>query len=194
MPEENLLKFMESVLTDAQNQRDVILHEIAEKKKNVLEQKEMDVLKDMYKTIQEEISEIKNKVSNQISKTGYDARLEILNRRDSISKEVFNKLNDKITEFLKSDKYKIYLSQKLLLALKDKNDGITVLVREQDLSDAKNIIGVLSNDIPVRNDDTIKYGGFIILSGSVKIDETIDSKLEEQYLKFYEISGLTIEN
>ena len=197
MPDENLLKFIESVMADAQSQRDQLLHELDEKKKDQLDTAEMEILKNMYKNIQEEIEGIKNRCSLEISKTGYDARLELLSRRNEISKKVFDILNDKIEEFSHSEEYKIYLSRKLLFTLKDKfreKADITVLVAGKDLADAKNITAALGTNITVREYSSIKYGGFILLAGAVKYDESVDKKLEEQYQKFYEISGLTIEN
>jgi hypothetical protein len=171
-----------------------LLKELSEKKQEKLDLYEIEILKEFYKKIQDEVAFIKNKASLEIAKEAMHSKMELIAKRDEMAKEVFEKLREKINAFLISEEYNVYLSRKLLLALNNIKEHCSVYVRKADIECAKAVVKSITVDVDVNEDETVSMGGFIIIKseGLVKIDETIESKLSAQFENFNEISELVI--
>ncbi len=191
---ENLNKFIEAVIDDATQQKNQLLSELSKKKQEKLDLYEIEILKEFYKKIQDEVASIKNRTSLEIAKEAMYSKMELIAKRDEMAKEVFEMLRGKIKAFLETEEYCVYFSRKLLLALNNNKEHCSVFVRKADVECAKAVIKSISVDVDVNEDETITMGGFVIIKseGLVKIDETIESRLNTQFENFNEISELVI--
>ena len=73
-------------------------------------------------------------------------------------------------------------------------EGTVVMVRREDYHLAAKIGGHFGKNVRILADEAIKIGGIKVMnqSSGIFMDETLDSRLEDQKPWFYSNSGLTI--
>ena len=184
MANENIQKFADAILSDAADQKQRIMDEVAQQKQKEMEQKEEEVLKEIYAFIQTEINKIKTLSSKEISTASQDAKKEILKVREEIITKVYESLKQKITAFLLTGEYKIFLERKMQKMPIDS----AYEVRKEDIETVREILKKRQINSNITENTTIKYGGFYAKpkTKSIIIDETIDNKIAES-VEYFEI-------
>ena len=191
MDEEKMNNFIEAVMKDATEQQQHILDEVEKEKAAAIEKKEEEILNAIYHRIQAEVNNIKHSSSRTISLHMVEMRRDLLKRRDEITARVFKELEVKLNEFVDSESYDAYL-KKILSGYT--GEQITVFCKPSHIERVKRALGELSLSADVQPDMKIKIGGVVILFNdkAQRVNESIDSKLLDQYEYFNLISGLTI--
>lgn len=197
-PEMKLEKFTSAVLKDADEQRSKILNEIEEYRSLQIEKAEEEILNDAYVMIQNEIAHTKNKNSRQISLSELESRRKLLKLRDDISRSVFEDAAKSLRDFTATSKYVDYICGIIKKCMETFPAGKSVImVRKDDLQYKDKLLSAFGRaDAVCEASADINIGGVIIYNHDkgIVVDETLDSKLENQKDWFAATSGLTINN
>lgn len=134
--------------------------------------------------------------SNRIlSETQNEQRKKLFEKRQEIAESVFFKAKSKLIEYTHSEEYKKMLIKSILkIANIYKDKPFSVLVKESDIESISKLREVRDLHIELLTDNSILIGGCKALCDSAKtmIDDTLDSRLEQQKEWFYSNSGLEI--
>lgn len=187
--------FLKAIEKYAEEQRTKIQSEAEDFKEKELTKAEEEGLREAYILIQHKMSNIKTKISSELSKAESLSRKEIFIKRQKIFDEVFAKAKNKLLDYTKTPKYKtLILNSAKEIAKYLTADDVILYVKEDDIKFSKDIINAFGNNCKVISNEDITIGG--IMGSSQKMgllaDETLDTKLSEQQEWFYENSGLCV--
>jgi vacuolar-type H+-ATPase subunit E/Vma4 len=124
-----------------------------------------------------------------------ELRNELTAARSDITDKVFEAVADKIRAFTKTPEYAGFLKKSAArISAYFIGKSTTVSVRSADMQYKDIIISAMGSNCRVAADDTILLGGCKAKGedSSISIDDTLDSRLNEQKLGFYESSGLSV--
>lgn len=188
--------FLKAINKYAEEQRTKIKSETEKFKKEEIEKAESEILNDVYILIQKEMAEMKAEISKEMSKKELESRKKLFEKRNSITKNVFEKAKLKLLNFTKTNEYPKLLAKyaKAISSVLDK-PGTKIYVRKEDLAFSDIIKENFGKDCDIEIKDNIKIGGIYSYNPHMGLiaDETLDSKLEEQYIWFAENSGLKLQ-
>lgn len=182
MNSQKLSRFAQSVNADINEQIAAIRRETAEEKENILKAVEEKVLYECYQKIQKSKRKIEGRHRREAALKEQELRREVLTQRNVYVKRIFESVEEKIINFVNSDKYEDYL----ISQLKDvKLDGAVVKISENDRKYMKSLCE--NSGCSVQVDEDIKLGGIAIYfeEKGIIIDKTFDNALEEQKQSFY---------
>jgi V/A-type H+-transporting ATPase subunit E len=191
--------FLRAINKYAEEQRHKIQDEAEKFKERELEKAEREALKDAYRIIQTEMTMVKSEIASKISKEKMKAKKEIAFVRKKILESVFFISRNKILDFTKTDEYKKWMFKIIgeILELEIfANKKVVFFVRKEDeklLKDFKlDLMPNLKVECEVKVSKDIHLGGVKLLykRGSILIDETLDTKIENQKDWFFENSNL----
>lgn len=187
--------FLKAINKYAAEQRKEIKTRAEEFRKYELQKAEAEVLRDAYYLIQNEMAQMKKNIASEVSKLEFEKRRELFVKRQAIMDDVLKKAQDKLLSFAKTQDYiellKNYASSvsKIL-----KKSGTVLYICKRDEGFIDNIREAYGKICKVEVSDKIKIGGILAVNKvmSLVVDETLDSKLEEQRIWFEENSKLNI--
>ena len=142
--------------------------------------------------INNKCNECKVNYAEKISEIVKSSKSELFCKRDSISEELFGEIRCMLYEFVSGDGYKKYLSDSYNTVTAEFGEPTRVYVREDDLNLIKEILSGKSIELSV--EPSIKIGGveFLVRGGRKLVDDTLDSKLKNEFELFTQNSGLII--
>lgn len=193
--EEKLGKFNLAINHYAQEQRDKIEHEVFEYKKRELEAAEVDVLTEAYRLIQNEMAEMRDRITREMAHREMDARKELLAKRQKITDEVFQKAAERLLAYTQTEKYAPMLEKSAReLASVFQKPGTVLCIRPEDKKYEEIIRKAFGGDCVFHAADDIKIGGIRAYHAETGLmaDETLDSELEEQREWFEENCGMAV--
>lgn len=186
--------FLTAINKYAQQQRDEIMLEVEEFKKQEIEKATQEGLKDAYALFQKEYSVRRTQIVSDIAMREQQSKKQLFEKRNSIVEQVFKDAKEKIVEYTKTDAYieSLKSSVKKIADTLDHKECV-LKIREADSS----IVDAIKDIYPeckVEFDGNIEIGGLTALceTESILIDETLDSKLYDQRAYFVESSGLKV--
>lgn len=197
MPHENkkINKFISAINKDAETRRRRIEAEVEKFNETELEKAKNEALHEAYRLIQRERVRTRNKISVEYSQKETAQRRELIDKRNKITESVFDDARKKLTDFTGTPEYKTWLKDKISEGLKIiSGDDTQLRLCRRDVSlstELEKTVGSLAEIVP---DDEIGIGGYKLVSiskGKI-IDDTLESRLMENYNYFLESSGLTI--
>ena len=189
--EARLNKFSSAVMEEAQKELERYEAEIKEKKSETIDKRYDELLNDAYDTIQEFISGVQKTDNDKVRLFEFEAKKELLKKRENIIEEVFCAAKDKVLEFKKSDQYPIWLRNKLKSAKEDTGTGkkeIFILDEDKEL-----ITPDEDSEIIVTQDKEF-LGGVIVknIEKGILSDYSFKELLYSQKSDFLQKSGLVI--
>lgn len=187
-------KFSQAINHYAEEQRKKIEDEISSFKEKELEEAEIEVLTECYRLIQKEMTQMRNGISREMAQREIDARRELLNKRQKIMDEVFQRASNSLKGFAAGDKYQAHLKKTAeKLAQIFHSAGTVVCLKQEDEKYQELIHGIMG-DCTFQTDRTISIGGIRAYHSDMGImaDETLDTLLENQREWFEEHSGMTV--
>jgi len=139
-----------------------------------------------------ELDELKLATASSISLSKLENKRNLLKLREEYVESIFNELDSKVINFVSSDKYNDYLSKCLDKYDVDYSKGV-FLVKEDDVKLITNILKEKEINSEVKA-VYLRLGGFKFESKelSILIDESLDSRIENQKEWFQENSGFII--
>lgn len=187
--------FLKAIEKYAEEQRTKIESEAEDFKEKELNKAEEEGLKEAYVLIQRKMSDIRTKISSNLSKAESASRKEIFIKRNEIADAVFKKAQEKLSAFTKTDKYPAMMKKSAKeISEKLTADDVVLLVKESDMKLEKDLKASFGRNCDVKVSDEIIVGGIMGVSRKTGLlaDDTLDTKLSEQHEWFYENSGLCI--
>ncbi len=187
--------FLKAIEKYAAEQRSKIEAEAEEFKTKEINKAEEDGLKEAYVLLQRKMSSINTGIARELSKAENASRKSTFEKRQEIEEKVFERAKEKLLAYTKTDKYleKMLSSAKAVSSKLTAND-VVLYVCERDMKLKNKIISAFGRKCDIQVSDEIKIGGLTALSREMGllVDETLDTKLENQREWFCENSGLTV--
>lgn len=188
--------FLKAIEKYAEAQRTKIQSEAEDFKEKELNKAEEEGLREAYVLIQKEMSDIRMRVAAEFSKAENASRRKNFIRRGEIEQEVFAEAREKLLEYVKTDRYIESLGKSAaLISEKLDSDDVVIKISSRDVELKDNILKAFSGrKCEIQTSDDIVIGGMTGQSRSLGllIDETLDTRLEEQHEWFCENSGLKV--
>ena len=183
------------IMEDAQAKADKLRAQAEEYRQSALKKAEDEVLHELYSKIQDEISEIRGSTTRSVSQQEAQSRQSLLLKREELTNSVFLHVRKMLLEYTKTPAY-----QKFMLDLAKEMAKIyhlensTIMLKADDYSMASQLDEVFGKKCRILADENIHIGGMKLMNqgAGIFVDETLDSRLEDQKPWFYSHSGLSI--
>lgn len=193
--EDKTSNFLKAIDKYAKEQQKEIKLTAASFKRKELQKAEAEVLRDSYILIQKEMAQMRKSIDSEVSKAEIQSKRELLKQRKELMEKVFLKAKEKLISYTKTQEYENLLkksSQKISDMLD--STGTTLFVKKEDLNFKDEILAFFEKKCTVKEKNDIKIGGILGVNEKLGliIDETLDSKLENERNWFSENSGLSI--
>lgn len=193
--EERFAMIQKSVMDQAGAEAQKLLDQAKEYKESAMKKAEADVLQELYSRIQDEVAEIRTSATRSVSQKESKERQDLLLRREEITRSVFEQVKRRLLEFTKTPAYNDLMTEIAKeLGIRCPMEGTIVMLRREDYHLAAKLGEYFGKNVRILADEAIHIGGIKVMnqSSSVFMDETLDSRLEDQKPWFYSHSGLTI--
>ncbi len=194
--EERMAMIEKAVLAEAQRESEGIRSQTDEYRKRELDKVEDKILGELYGKIQQEVSHLHSVNTTDISHHETEHRHALLHRREELTEELFETVAKRLCDYAQTEQYR----KQLLESAREMADnfplhGGKLMISSKDgtlLGDLQEIVG---QGCTVTPDSSIKLGGLRLenIEAGIVVDETLDTKLEEQRPWFYSHSGLSFE-
>ncbi|MGN0638154.1 MAG: V-type ATP synthase subunit E [Huintestinicola sp.] len=184
MEKDKLDRFITAVSTAADKQVNEILSEAEQERNNILSAAKESAEEAGNRCLSDNIKMTSGKCVRMVSKAELEMKKEILLCREKLTAELFDKVHSKLAEYRKTPEYE----EKLCAAIAEEGDleGARVYLSPEDMELSDAIAAASRDKVTVAADDSIKYGGLLILrsaKGTVT-DRTFDCALKEQLSLF----------
>ena len=194
--EERLAKFLHAINEYAERQSSTIAEETAQFLKKELKKAEDAAKEEAYFFIQQELAKMKNDISGDYSRKEMLRRRQLLEKRASITAEVFERVKSRLIEYTKTEQYSkevILNARKAAVMFGDYMGSAEFYIRAGDAIAERSLHAVFAGNT-VHHSENIKIGGFraVNLNRGVVADATLDTALENQRQWFSENSGLSV--
>ena len=179
---QKLSRFAMSVNSDVNEQIIKIRRESAEEKEAILKAVEEKVLYECYNKIQKAVRRIEGKYRRESALEEQELRTEVLQCRSGLIKKMFDAVEEKIINFVNSDKYEEFLLKQI------KSEDIENAIIKISEKDEKYIKTLSEHSgCVVQTDSAIVLGGVMLLfeDKGIIIDKTFDNALEEHKQNFF---------
>ena len=184
MNDNNLRQFIDAVNSEVDSKIGLIEKEAEEKSSELLENAENEALNEAYKKIRSCVTEEKQRNKMTVSKAEQEARIKVLTYRENLVGRIFDSVDDKLTDFTRSDEYPAYLEG--LLDGENIGSDTVIYLREEDMKYESVLRRKAGNECSFEADPEIVYGGLSVYDrkSSVLINKTLDNMLDEQKKDF----------
>ena len=193
--EERFAMIQKSVMDQAGAEAQKLLDQAKEYKESAMKKAEADVLQELYSRIQDEVAEIHTSATRSVSQKESKERQDLLLRREEITRSVFEQVKRRLLDFTKTPAYNDLMTEIAKeLGVRCPMEGTIVMLRREDYHLAAKLGEHFGKNVRILADGAIHIGGIKVMnqSSGVFMDETLDSRLEDQKPWFYSHSGLTI--
>ena len=188
--------FLKAIDKYAKEQQKAIKLKANEFKIKELQKAEAEVLRDSYHLIQREMANMRKKIDGQVSKAEIENKRKLLEKRREITEEVFKEAKMRLKEFTETDDYIDFLLRcvKNISKVLGNAPDVRLYVKQSDLKFSGELEKAFGKDCEILESKKIQIGGIVgrSLSIGINIDETLDSKLENEREWFAENSKLSI--
>jgi len=187
--------FLKAIEKYAAEQRNKIETEAEEFKAKELNKAEEDGLKEAYVLLQKKMLSINTGIARELSKAENASRKSVFEKRREIEDKVFERAKEKLLAYTKTGKYTTKLLESAkAVSQKLTADDVILYICERDWKLKDKILSAFGRKCDIQVSDEIQIGGLTGLSRQLGllVDETLDTKLENQKEWFCENSGLTV--
>lgn len=194
---EKIELFRKDIMSKASAERDAIMRDTEETKKQELDREQNRQLEEIYQSMQRQINDINVAGSREVSKRTRELRQTLYDYRERYLLELLTRVRADLIQFTRSPEYDTYLedSARKLNADYPQATDVTLEVRSDDLRLADQLHAAFGNCKMRANDEQIKIGGIRLVdhARSIQVDSTLDATLESQREWFYENSHFNLE-
>lgn len=187
-------KFFEAINQDAAAHMAQITQEIEAYRNEKIEQATEQGLQDAYDLIRADLTKRTAAIVNGVAKKELDLRDGLFLERQTIRDEVFAQAREKLTAFAQTEDYTQFLSKSLSeIAQTAGSDQCIVSVAPAD-ENKRDMIQSQLPEAQIVVDNHILIGGMKahIPAQGIMLDDTLDTRLSDQYAWFNENSGLKV--
>lgn len=187
-------KFLDAINKYAEQQKAQITQEIEDYKNTKIEQATEQGLQDAYDLIREDISRRKAVIVNDLAKKELALRNELFYERQTLADKVFDEAKQKLVAFTETDDYNRFLGRSLAeIKVKCGTARCDIAIAPSD-EDKRGLIADVFPDARITADPHILIGGVKANCPELGIlmDDTLDSRLEEQRGWFIETCSMKV--
>lgn len=187
-------KFLDAINKYAEQQKAQITQEIEDYKNTKIEQATEQGLQDAYDLIREDISRRKAVIVNDLAKKELALRNELFYERQTLADKVFDEAKQKLVAFTETDDYNRFLGRSLAeIKVKCGTARCDIAIAPSD-EDKRGLIADVFPDARITADPHILIGGVKANCPELGIlmDDTLDSRLEEQRRWFIETCSMKV--
>ena len=187
--------FLDSINTAAKKSTDSIIQEADDFRTNALNKAIQQASEASWRYIKQESEKIKAHSNRKVSEANTALRRQVTMLRSQITDSVFAQAAERLTTFTQTDGYTSFLvdsAKKMAAALGDA--PFVLLVKEEDIKHKDILLREIAAISAVEQDNSIKLGGCraFCSTRSMELDDTLDTRLENQREWFYGVSGLAV--
>jgi V/A-type H+-transporting ATPase subunit E len=193
--EEKKDKFSIAINHYAEEQRQKIENDISSFKQKELEETEIEVLTECYRMIQKEMAQMRSGISHEMAERAMDVRRKLLEKRQKITNEVFNRASDNLKEYTKKESYEVFLKKSSKEFANVFNDSETIFyIKPGDEKYKELIKETFGQKCTFKTNSEILIGGIRAYNADMGViaDHTLDTLLADQLEWFEEYSGMTV--
>lgn len=186
--------FINSIKDTAAEKRAAISSETQEMLNSEKAEMEAQAKKAAEDYIKVKTASIKLEAGRRISENSAECIKKVFSRRNEIADKTLSSVAEKLKDFTQSEEYGPFLLKSAESILRSFGcESVTLLLRPEDMKFGTEITEKFPN-ASVSEDASIKIGGVKGINSIVTllIDDTLDSRLEQQKRWFEENSGLYI--
>ena len=187
-------KFLDAINKYAEQQKSQITQEIETYKNEKIEQATEQGLQDAYDLIHDDITRRKSAIVNRLALEELKLRNELFLERQAICDKVFAQARQKLIDFTASADYQPFLERSLQrIAEHCRGNACQLRIAAGD-SERRDLIDRYLSNAEVSIDPSITLGGVKAYCHTLGIlmDDTLDTRLEQQRSWFIENSGLKV--
>lgn len=193
---QNMNELEQYFLQDIKRQSDVEVERLKQEQKAVQEKAILEIQRETQKeaktVLDQELNELTLEYTVKNSKITEEQNRKLMLKREALTAKLFQEVEHKLHVFVASEEYVAYLQEQVLaLALDD--EAVVFYIRKEDEKYGNDIFQ-LHDNVQVKIDPNIKIGGFRMENeqAGIVVDETFDSRLEDEKKWFYANSSLSI--
>lgn len=188
-------KFSSAVLNDALREKEELLKELEEQKKQQMDRAETELLSESYRYIQSELENIRNQVNQALSKRTLELKKDLVKKSEQLSSMLYDDVLRHLREYTGTDAYWEYM---LSLARRIAGEfgvcGCKVVLElsPRDMPRAKELAAIFGDNCETRANEEILLGGLIatIPERGIMVEETLDQRLHSEFERFIENNEL----
>lgn len=186
--------FLSAINKYAQQQRDEILLEVEQFKKQEIEKATKQGLNDAYALFQKEYNVRRTQITSQLATRELNSRKALFKKRSELVDKVFSDAKEKLLIYTNTSKYTDALLKSAEEISTQTNNSKCVIKLKHSDSDKADAIKKILPDCDITFDSNIEIGGMIAICDekNIIIDETIDTKLSDEKQNFIENCGLKV--
>lgn len=192
----NMNELEQYFLQDIKRQSDVEVERLNQEQKAVhdkaISEIQSETQKEAKTVLDQQLNELTLEYTVKNSKITEEQNRKLMLKREALTAKLFQEVEHKLRVFVASEEYVSYLQEEVqALALDD--EAIVFYIRKEDEKYRKDIFQLHEN-VQVKIDPNIKVGGFRMENeqAGIVVDETFDSRLEDEKKWFYANSSLSI--
>ncbi len=138
-----------------------------------------------------EVGKISELSNSDIYKSRTQLNMQISQKRNEITNAVFSKAEKEIAQFTQKNEYGEFLIKSVQSIKAAIGDDTVIFIRPEDEKYVSELNKICAG---VEFDKTIKLGGCkgCNKTASLRADDTLDSRFEQQKTEFYSYSGLSV--
>ncbi len=191
---EKLSVFEKTIMDDAKKEADEILAEFEAKKSKIASKIKLEAQKEANSVLGSEKEKLLRAENEKISEEAAVYKRELLNTRREIENKVFEEVEEKISEFRKSEKYFDFLKKAVADAAESVGEGEKIIYIDKKDAEFKPLLEEIFSYPVVIASAEIKGGARVSNTDkNIVCDNTVSDRLLEEKDAFLELSGLKIE-
>lgn len=193
---EKLDLFQQIILDDADRERQELLRQVEDARRERLSAAEAELRKETEARVQAKASAIAGEVGQRISKQLLQDKRIIATRREEMAYEVFSLVRERLLTFTKTEDYLPHLKllyQQAFETLGNPYDGV-IYLRAEDIQYSRELSAVLPGRHVTFQTGSFTLGGLIVDCPSklLRADQSYDTALGDLDGHFAELFGLSL--
>jgi len=192
---EQLTIFLDSINEEARKVTENIMREADEFKVKELEKAQIEAAEKSRDYIRYESEKLKTQSNRKVSEANKALRKLLLEKRSKIADSLFTQVTENLKAFTVTEEYKTFLlSSAKQMADFYKDAPFVLLLKNDDLKHTELLTSSIKTLDKVSVDNTILIGGCKASceNNSIELDDTIDTRLENEKEWFYTNSKLAV--
>lgn len=183
--------FFDAVNAQVEAETNAIIKDSEEEKKKIVKKANDTFTKRAYDDVKDNAKKSSGKYALIANKAEFEAHKEILKYRNSLVDKLFSEVEDKLSEFRKTDEYKAFLEKSL--ENEKKSDDMIVYLMSDDMKYKDSLAKIA--DVEFKVDTSIKLGGLSVCYPDelIIIDKTFDTLISDEK-RIFASSGILMLN
>lgn len=185
--------FSRDIISNADKKIDKLKKEIDENKSKNIARIESELHTRVFRGLELDLSDLNADFSANLSKVRNEYTRVLMTKRKELLDSIVAEVRVKLDEYVKTEEYKLFIKNKVaVINEKFGSKNVEFRVKTNDKVAIEGIKKNFNGDYSIKEINEIEIGGFsaICFNMGVMLDETIDAKLKEKQLWFYEHSDL----